>query len=239
MNMRSNILGMACLGLSLSFAGCASSPKSAKTVLVNGQQVPRINLSFTGQPYTVTHKNAHPMPGGPSSGVVGSGGVVIGRICGVDINYDVRHKGDHIFLNGVVSGSTSQYNANITIKDADGARLITGDFGAQAGYGAIDLRVTDTEITGRVGRRRFDLKADGDRLVGRLRWSSDREAPVEVRGYAAMRELPPADLAAILPPLLTCNGREIERLSQGGLTVGFGGPPTNDPSETSSIYQSY
>ena len=239
MNMRSNILGIACLGLSLSVTGCASSPKAAKTVLVNGQEMPRINLTFTGQPYTVMHKNAHPMPGGPSSGVVASGGAILGRICGVDINYDVKHKGDHIFINGVVSGSTSQYNANITVRDVNGVRLITGDFGAQAGYGAIDLQVTDTEITGRVGRRRFKLKAEGDQLVGHLNWSSDHEAPVQVNGYAAMRELPPADLAAILPPLLTCNGREIERLGQGGLTVGFGGAPTSDPSETSSIYQSY
>ena len=72
--------------------------------------------------------------------------------------------------------------------------------------------------------------------MGRLKWSSDQGAPAEVKGYAAMRELPPADLAAILPLLLTCNGREIDLLVQRGLEVTFGGPPSNHPDHTSSLY---
>jgi hypothetical protein len=236
MNMRLSIFGIVCLGLWT--VGCASSGQGGKvkTVMVNGQAMPLVNLTFTGQPYTVNHKKAHPMPGGPSSGVVGPGGLIIGRVCGIDINYDVKHQGEKVFLNGVVSGFDTQFNANVTIRDTDGARVITGDLGARAGFGAIDLRLTDTQITGRVGRRVFDVKVDGDRLTGRLKFASDREAPVEINGFAAMRELPPADLAAILPPLLTCNGREIEQLNQAGLSVGFGGTATNHPSETSSIY---
>jgi hypothetical protein len=237
MNLRLSIPGLSYLGLffALSVSSCASSPKAGQMAMVNGQPVPRVDLEFTGEPYRVRHLRAHPAPGGPSSGLVDAGGHITGRVCGLDIDYDVKHKGDHVFLNGVID---QRLNSQLTIRDVDGVRVITGDLGGLSGRGGVDLRLTDTEITGRSGRRRFSLTVNGDRFTGVLKWSSDQGATVEVNGYTAMRELPPADLAAILPALLTCNGREIELLAQRGLSVTFGGPPGNHPSDTSSIYLS-
>ena len=81
----------------LTLLGCATLPKTA---IVDGQEVPRKTLEFTGSPYSITHRAAHPRPGGPSSGLRDAGGNITGMVCGMDVDYSVRHEGDQVVMVG-------------------------------------------------------------------------------------------------------------------------------------------
>src|SRR5215475_829075 len=91
------------LGSLLLVAGCATVPKTA---LVDGKEVPRLMLDLTGQPYQIKHEGAHPKPGGPSSGLRAAGGSIHGHVCGMFIDFDVTHKGDHVQLVGSIDNRT-------------------------------------------------------------------------------------------------------------------------------------
>ena len=67
-------------------AGCVGP------VMIDGKPTPRIRSEYTGQPYVLRHIDAHPRPGGPSSGVKEYGGRINGLVCGSDV--DVTGEGD-------------------------------------------------------------------------------------------------------------------------------------------------
>ena len=62
----------------------------------------RPTLDFTGQPYQIKHEGAHPRPGNPSSGLRDGGGRIHGNVCGMFVDFDVSHKGDHVQLVGSI-----------------------------------------------------------------------------------------------------------------------------------------
>ncbi len=62
-----------CLRLGLSL-GLLTLGACLGPVMINGKPTPRQSLEYTGQPYALRHLNAHPQPGGASSGVKEQGG---------------------------------------------------------------------------------------------------------------------------------------------------------------------
>ena len=105
--------------------GCAPT-----TAIVNGREVPRLTLTFVGRPYDIKHSNAHPQPGGPSSGLKDDGGHISGHVCGLDLLLDVSHQGDHLTLEGFADSAAS---VHLEVKDEKGFRRFVGTLGTSAG----------------------------------------------------------------------------------------------------------
>ena len=214
-------------------AGCVTTPKTA---IVDGREVPRPTLEFSGQPFTVKHEGAHPRPGGPSSGLHDPGGAIRGRVCGMLVDFDVVHKGDHVQLVGSID---NHIPAAIDVSDEKGARHFTGNLG---GLG-VDFLLVPREMQGHVGIRVFALDASGDRYEGFMRVpgtldisGGKQRAGVVVDGREALLAMPAADQAAVLPALMTCSGMQFQTGESPGLSVGVGGEATDRPPETSAVY---
>ncbi|HEY2746283.1 MAG TPA: hypothetical protein VGL86_16725 [Polyangia bacterium] len=213
-------------------AGCATAPKTA---VVDGKIVPRLTLAFTGQPYEIKHEGAHPQPGSPSGGLKDAGGSIHGRICGMFVDFDVTHKGDHVQLVGSID---NKMPAAIDVSEENGSRHFTGNLG---GLG-VDFVANTGGMQGHVGIRVFavDAAADGAyhgfmRIPGLLDIDNSKQRiGVVLRGREAAWAMPPADQAAIIPSLLTCGGMQFRMVD--AIDVGFGGTATDRPPETSAVY---
>jgi hypothetical protein len=212
-------------------AGCAAIPRTA---IVDGREVQRPTLQFGGQPYTLVHQGAHPKPGSPSSGLRDAGGRIRGRICGITADYDVKHSGDRVVVDGVVYDD--KLGSKIEVREESRGLHFSGTLGSNI----IDLQLDRGRLTGSVGRRVYSLERVEDRLEGWLRvpgmvWGpsipvmvqSDRKilVPVRVRGVAALWEMPAAVQAVVLPNLLTCINLADNQLHP--IDVGFGGTPAD------------
>jgi hypothetical protein len=215
----------------LLLSACATAPKTA---MVDGREVPRQTFEFSGQPYTIKHEGAHPQPGGPSSGLKDSGGAIRGRVCGMLVDYDVLHKGDHVQLVGSLD---NHIPTAIDVSEQGGARHFTGNLG---GLG-VDFTMVPGELQGHVGIRVFVLDAAGDRYQGFMRVpgtydfdGGKQRVGVSISGRETLLAMPAADQAAVLPALMTCGGMQF-RVGEG-LEVGFGGAATDLPPETSAVY---
>jgi hypothetical protein len=220
------------IALLLSLAGCATVPKTA---VVDGKVVPRLTLDFTGQPYQVEHDGAHPAPGKPSGGLRDAGGRIHGNVCGMFVDYEVTHKGDHVQLVGSIDNVT---DAAIDVADERGMRHFTGHLGALA----VDFIAGTGGMQGHVGIRVFAVEAthDGDyagdmRIPGMYDPGGGKQSvKLTLHGREALWAMPAADQAAVLPAILTCGNTQNRMVSD--VTVGFGGAPTNAASETSAVY---
>lgn len=224
---------MKTVALALLVAGCAGVPKTA---IVDGREVPRQTLEFSGQPYSVKHEGAHPRPGGPSSGLTDVGGAIRGRICGMLVDLDVSHKGDRV---QVVGSLDNHIPAAIDVtEEQGGVRHFTGNLG---GLG-VDFMLAPAGLQGHVGIRVFALETNADRYGGFMRipgligYNNDNRLPLVVNGRAALLAMPAADQAALLPALLTCNPGGSQYRMVEGLVVGVGGEATDRPPETSAVY---
>ena len=219
---------LACLVL---LAGCAGVPKTA---IVDGREVPRLTLDFGGQAYSVKHEGAHPRPGGPSSGLESPGGAIRGRVCGMLVDFDVDHKGDHVQLVGSLD---NHIPAAIDVSEEHGVRHFSGNLG---GLG-VDFLLAPDVLQGHVGLRVFALEPLSDAYRGYMRVSGTldvnggrQRAGVLVRGREALWAMPAADQAAVLPALMTCGGMQFS--AGDALVVGLGGEVTDRPPETSAVY---
>jgi hypothetical protein len=211
-------------------AGCAT-PKFA---MVDGQKVPRLTLEYTGQPYSVRHEGAHPRPGNPSSGLRDNGGSIRGRVCGMLVDFDVTHKGDHV---QVVGSIDNQIPAAIDVSQANGQRHFSGNLGPLA----VDFVATPEGMQGHVGIRVFAIEANGDAYHGFMRIpglldveGGKQRLPVTVAGQQALWSMAPADQAAVLPAIFTCGSMQFRVVD--AIDVGFGGAATDRPPETSAVY---
>ncbi|MCS6915273.1 MAG: hypothetical protein RMK29_15825 [Myxococcales bacterium] len=218
-----------CAALSLPLVlGCAPLPTTA---VVQGVTVPRLTLEYAGQPYLVRHTAAHPQPGGPSSGLRDHGGKITGQVCGMDIDYQVQHLGDHVQLVGFLD---MRLQSQIQVRDHGGERLITGSLH----HAVVDLHLRSNELVGTSGYRHFHLIQQGNRLVGQMAAiNTDTLTEVIIEGRDELWALPAAVQAAVLPSLLTCFVAKIGAYGRSPLRVGFGGRPGAQPRESSSIYQ--
>jgi hypothetical protein len=214
-------------------AGCATVPKTA---IVDGKEVPRLTLAFTGQPYEIKHEGAHPTPGSPSGGLQSPGGWIHGRICGMFVDFDVKHRGDHVQLVGSVD---NRLGAAIDVSEANGQRHFTGNLGPLG----VDFVADKNGMQGHVGIRVFAVELVPPagayqgfmRIPGLLDVNGGKQRlSVTLHGAPSVWQMPAADQAVILPAIMTCGGAQFTMVS--AIDVGFGGAATDLPPETSAVY---
>jgi hypothetical protein len=204
-------------------------------VVVDGRTLPRENLGYTDHDYfALMHFDAYPAQRGPSSGLRAYGGRLAGRVCGADLNLEAEYKGRRVSVLGVaqilkVSTNRAQERAvYIDVSDRTDragvvSRRISGkvgddDLDAALLWGMppkrqIDFAMSSEWLRGRIGRREFDLHADGDHLVGTFAING-RKMPFQLDGWGAVWAMTPADQAAILPFMMTCVRDDSQQLVQ-------------------------
>lgn len=208
-------------------AGCAGS----QTVVIDGHEVPRQTVELTGQPYSLRHERAHPRPGGPSDGLRADGGSIRGKICGMMVDIDVKHEGDHVQLVGSLD---NRRDLAIAIAGSPESLHFTGNLG---GLG-VDFTANPQQLLGHVGLRVFAFDREGYRYRGFMRITGllgDGRIGALIDGAPALWSLPASDIGAILPLLMTCDGFQ-RKIVVNGIHVGVGGAATDFPFETSTLY---
>ncbi|HEX2568613.1 MAG TPA: hypothetical protein VH877_03570 [Polyangia bacterium] len=194
-----------CFGVLL-LTACATP----QTVLINGQQVPRIQLGYTdGRYFAFTHKGAVPVAPEQRPANVFDGGRIYGIVCGLDFTYDVWYRGGSIILTGFVrrNGIPTRNNipSQLYVRDRDGVREISGYVGQTIGYSTIDLQLTPDALHGRVARRHYDLVAGAeDGYTGTVE-QGGYSNPFTGWGRQALWSMPPEDQAVLLSKVLACS----------------------------------
>ncbi len=215
------------LALGVVAVGCAGPGP----VVIDGHSMPRATYQFSGQPFTVKHEDAHPRPGDPSSGLRSAGGSIRGRVCGMFLDSEVDHKGDHV---QVVGSLDNRYPMAIDVRGAQNALHFTGNLSGLA----VDFIANAQKIEGHVGLRVFSVERTGDDYNGLFRLPTVVNKgifTIAVHGANALWSMPASDLAAVLPALFTCDGlRRMHMVS--GIEFGFGGTFADAPPESSSVY---
>jgi hypothetical protein len=162
------------------------------------------------------------------------GGRITGQVCGMDLDLDVQRSGDGVSLSGFIDG---RLPVHLSARPDMGGRVITGALGTSAGNAAVELRLADDFLGGRVGFRRFDLRARGDDLAGTMQIAGAIEpSDAVLAGRAQLASLPLDTQAALVPALLSCNVQPIGRWGRSSLMVRVGGPAGALPHQSSSVY---
>jgi len=195
--------------LALFFCGCATTGTGGGPV-----------TQVAGEPFALSARNDR----------------ITGQVCGMDVTLDVRRNADGgVALNGFLDG---RFPVHLAAHDEGAARVITGALGTRAGESAVELRVRPDALDGRVGFRRFDLRAEGDKLAGTMQIPNAIEPSETVLdGRAQLASLPLDTQAALVPTLLTCNVQPVGRWGRTSLFVRVGGPAGALPHQSSSLYQ--
>jgi hypothetical protein len=181
------------------------------TAVVDGKVVSRPTLAYAdGKYFRLVHQGVHPGAVSPGSGVYSDGGRITGRVCGVDLVYDVWHAGSTDVVTGFATdawNSTVNHPVKLTIDEQDGVRRFAG----VAGRTRIDLELSSDHLAGTIRLpfydRRYELRAAGDDLVGHTAVAgavTSDGVPIRVRGRAALWAMPAAAQVALLAPMLTC-----------------------------------
>ena len=213
--MRSPRIGVIVLGGICLLGACHPAP-----VVVDGRAVPRQQLEFTGWPYVLRHRDAHPEGDrGASTGLRATGGAITGRVCGVDVYYQVEHQGDAVQLVGSLEGDVT---TQLRVDERHGGPHITGALATKV----IDLRIGGDGVVGYVGRFPLRLARQGDTLRENVMLNNSgivRRYGIE--GFGELLRMPPAAQAALLPVFLDCVLESIwRRDNQVEATFRFGGP---------------
>jgi len=162
------------------------------------------------------------------------GSRITGQVCGMDLDVDVVRQGDGVALSGFLDG---KFPVHLQARPEGNGAAITGALGTAAGESAVDLRVAADQLDGRVGFRKFDLRANGDTLTGPMQIPNAIEPPVAVlEGRAQLASLPLDAKAALVPALLTCNVQPQGKWGKSELLVRVGGPAGALPHQSSSLY---
>jgi hypothetical protein len=219
----------ASLLLSVGLLGaCSFAPA---TVMIDGVAVPRQKHRFEGNPYAVTHYDAHPKPQAVPADASVEGGRVSGVVCGLDVEYSVEHKSGEVKLSGAIE---NEHPANLRVLSAKDAHAVIGNIGPKE----VRLEFSDQHVTGYVGRCPYRMVLDpsvsgGETLVEFIT-SKGQQMRVELYGSKSLWQMPPADQAAVLPLLLLCTTAKIfENLGRDSIPAyGFGGRLGAVPSGT-------
>lgn len=162
------------------------------------------------------------------------GSRITGQVCGMDLTLDVTHVAGAVELTGFVDG---RYPVHLSAHPGPGVHAIQGGLGTSAGDAAVDLRLHPDALEGRVGFRRFDLRAQGDELTGTMQIAGSIEpSDAVVGGLAQLSSLPLETQAALVPALLSCNVQKVGRWGRSSLFVRVGGPGGALPHQSSSVY---
>jgi hypothetical protein len=211
------LIGLACLG-------CGGPGR----VVIDGRQVSRQQLQFTGWPYGLRHRDAHPGgAAGASTGLRGDGGTITGRVCGVDVLYQVEHRGEAVQLVGTLD---NEFPAQLRVDDRDGSAHITGALATKV----VDLRVGGDGLVGYVGRFPFRLPRQGDSLHESVMLNNSGVVRrYGIGGFSELLRMPPAAQAALLPLFLDCLLESVwRRDNEIEAVFRFGGPEGSLPPST-------
>ncbi len=172
--------------------------------------------------------------GGEPFDLAQRGNRISGQVCGMDLTLDVAHQGDSVELSGFIDG---RLPVHLSARRDAGGHAITGALGTSTGNAAVDLRLGSDSLGGRVGFRRFDLRAHGDELAGTMQIAGAIEpSDAVLEGRAQLASLPLETQAALVPALLSCNVQPIGRWGRSSLMVRVGGPAGALPHQSSSVY---
>ena len=160
---------------------------------------------FTGNPYCISDEGSR----------------ISGLVCGVNVEYSVARHGSATSLSGF--GSRSVY---VEVHEQGGERRITGSLGGSPSVGELDLTLSAGRLRGRAGVRDVDLVAAGDGYRGTYRVRNESgAAPMEIDGRGELMRLPAAELAALMPAMLNCEGPVGRPVMHGPVAIRFGGAP--------------
>ena len=178
-------------------AGCATAGGGS------GRQAAR----YTGYPYDITD----------------DGSRISGLVCGVNVDYSITQQPGLTRVSGFGAGSVF-----MEVRDAGGgARRVTGSLRAGPDRGELDVLVAPNALRGRAGIRDVDLAGVGDALEGQYKMRNViGSAEMRIDGRAELVRMPDAELAALVPLMLNCEGPVGRSLVQGPpVAIRFGGPP--------------
>jgi hypothetical protein len=161
------------------------------------------------------------------------GGRIVGTVCAVDVQLDVRQQRDGVVVRGLLddrhsnaegmfydnklrswtpsTGNEQPYYVETHDSQEQAERKIVGSVGDSEAQPdpritpphTVELTLTRDLISGKVGARRFELHARGDDYVGNVTINQAR-MPYVLRGSGQLWAMPAAAQASILPLLLTC-----------------------------------
>lgn len=209
----------AILGL-ITLTACAGT---AGTVMVDGQALPRITKEWVGSPYAIRLSGGHPRPGEPTGGATASGGMLTGVVCGVSLDYEVEHKGDHIQIVGQLDNAPNLSSSLRMAGDAD-VRLLKGALASRM----VDLKLTRDAIVGFVGRRPIHFERSGDEMRYTFQVASAASVQVTniMKGVDELWRLPATVQMVAVPMLIACmlaSFEDTSRPAQDPPAVVFGG----------------
>ena len=165
----------------------------------------KVSQRYTGNPYDVHDE----------------GNRVSGLVCGVNVDYSVDQRGDATVVSGF--GGRSVY---MEVRDQGAARHVTGSLGPGPDRGELDLVVAADHISGRAGVRDVNLAAAGDTYQGSYTVRNQPgSAPMTIEGRSELLKLPPAELGALMPAMINCEGAVGRPVIWGPVAIRFGGPP--------------
>lgn len=212
---------------------------------------PRVTLGYTDKKFFAV-KHADAVPSGTASRhrLFSSGGWITGNVCGLEINFDVRYTPHELSLNGFLNidpVDTAQHLSAWTfvrdrVKRGVSRREIFGVAGAQRSLTSqnppgFDFWMNPERLEGRVGRRRYWLRAEDDNYVGVVElWRNGPRVKFVVHGRSALWSMPAADQAALLPFMLSCTYRYRARAGEPILAVNFANLEQKDQDEIDEIF---
>lgn len=209
--------------------GC-STPKYA---VLDGKRVERPSVGYVSDYFRIAHERAFPGVFDPRRGRDVDDGTIRGRVCGIDLDFDVSWYGDRLALQGRGdvpwlhdwSYSDGLFRLEVHVKEsAPGHRhIVAHGPGAMGTLAKLEIDVSDERLEATVASRHYALAADGDYLFGRITRESDVyqriDAPYAIYGREVLPSMVPADQALVLLLMLACDGPTIEH--DGQMVRGF------------------
>ena len=211
------------------FAVGCGTPKYA---VVDGKRVERPSVEYGSDFFWIEHERAFPGVFDPHRGLDVNDGTLRGQVCKININFDASWYGDRLTLQG--RGDTPElrewsynddlFHAEVHIREsAPGHRHIIA-YGLVPEVQKVEVDVSDQRLEATIGRRHYELAADGGYLFGRLMregdvWEQRIDAPFAIYGRQVLSSMVPADEAIVLIFMLACDGPTVEH--DGQLVRGF------------------
>lgn len=196
--------------------GCATH----KYAIVDGKRVERPSVAYGSDEFWIEHDRAFPGVFNPKRGLDVDDGVLHGKACGVDVNFDASWYRARLHLDGRGSADMNsrrlEYVGGFAVdfevtELGPGRRHIMGKVPiyTAAESAILDIDVSPDRLVGRIGMRQFTLGADGEYLAGTLERHGDVlkpiNAPYAIYGRRMLAGMVPADEALVLLMMMTCN----------------------------------
>jgi hypothetical protein len=191
--------------------------------VVDGKKVERPTLGYTdNHHYAITHRRAFPDVLAPGRALAVDDGRIVGRACGLELDFDVAWYGSRVSLLGrfdvpwikefTMTEGLLQVALDVTQPEAGRRRMsATKPF-------RIDIDASPERLVADIATRHYELAADGSYLVGHMSgdvWRNGRvehvDEPLVLYGRQALANMQPADEALVLLTMLSCGGVSLDR----------------------------